>query len=106
MKKIISALILIFSVNANSVVVEDVKISQLYIQSQNGSSAHALRVNKAIDSSCNGRVYIEFADSGLLSTLLAYKLADKEFDLMYQTGQPSTLIWGHLNASCRLFSVY
>jgi hypothetical protein len=105
-KKQFAVAALLVTTQANAILVDYVKVTQLYVQSQNGSAAHAVRVNKDIDGSCAGRLYIEFSDKELVSTLLAYKIADIEFDIMYATGQPSKSISGHLSASCRLFSVF
>lgn len=106
MKYLAIPVLLLIAVESFAVIIEDVKVNQLYIQSKTDSESHALRVTKEIDSTCSGRLSIDFEDKELISTLLAYKLADKQFDLMYETGSPQKTIKGHLQSSCRVFSIY
>lgn len=92
--------------SSNAIIVENVKINRLYIQSPQDSSAHAVSINKPIDPMCQNRMYVSFEDKELFSTLLAYKLSEKELHLMYEIGTSEKLVKGHLVAKCRLFSIY
>ncbi|WP_281544960.1 hypothetical protein [Grimontia sp. SpTr1] len=95
--------------SANSAIVGDAKIKHLYVQSLNGehkSDAHAVSVTSPIDPSCNERMYINPLDQELFSALLAYKASGASFHLMYETGKPKQLVAGHLEATCKLFSVW
>lgn len=94
------------SFSAGAVIVENVKVAKLYVQSQQNSGANAVKIDKDIDPVCQNRMYINFEDKELFSVLLAYKLAEKEFHLMYEVGTSEKLVKGHLGAKCRLFSIY
>lgn len=106
------SILIAFSSTSVSVanLVTNVKVSTLYVQSLHGSgsvsNAHALTVTKAIDGSCNSRIYIEAEDVALMSTLLAYKLANKEFNVMYELNQSPKAIAGHLTSNCKLMSIF
>lgn len=98
----------LFSMLSHAATVLDTKIDRIYVQSLNGSGAseaHAISIDKVIDSSCGNRLHIEAEDKELLSTMLAYKLTGTEFDLIY-AGAPAKKIDGHLNSGCKLLSVY
>jgi hypothetical protein len=97
-----------FSMFSHSVTVNNVKIERIYVQSINGASAseaHAISINKEIDSSCSNRLHIDPVDKTLFSTMLAYKLSGTEFHLMY-VDAPAMLVQGHLSSGCKLISVY
>ncbi|MBC7007288.1 hypothetical protein BIZ38_02360 [Pseudoalteromonas sp. BZK2] len=109
--KILSILIAFSSTAVSAAnLVTNVKVSTLYVQSLNSSgfvsNAHALIVTKAIDDSCNSRTYIEAEDVALMNTLLAYKLANKEFNVMYELNQSSKTIAGHLTSNYKLMSIF
>lgn len=84
------------SLLAQAEIIETTKVSRLYVQSTENSEAHAIRINKSIDSSCNGRLYIDLSDKELFSTILAYKISGTEFNLMYSKNSPGKTIAGHL----------
>ncbi len=99
----------ITSLSANSAILGNAKVKHLYVQSLNGehkSDAHAVSLEQSIDPSCQERLYINPLDKELLSALLAYKAAGTSFNLMYETGKPKQLIAGHLEATCKLFSIW
>ncbi len=104
--KIICTLLFVLSSTSHALNVENTKVTRLFIQSQSDSNAHAVKVDKAIDPVCESRLYIEFEDKALFSSLLAYKLADKEFNLMYEVLSSGKIVKGHLAAKCHLFSIY
>jgi hypothetical protein len=105
-KTLVFISLLVTSLSANAIIVENVKINMLYVQSPQNSGAHAVSINKSIDPLCAGRMYVNFEDRELFSTLLAYKLSEKEFNLMYEIGTSEKVVAGHLFAKCHLFSIY
>ena len=108
-RNVLITLFLFFSSTCLAVSVSGAKVVSLYVQSVNGlhdSSAHAVLLDQKIDSSCNGKLYIEKEDTALFSTLLAYKLAGVRFNALYSVGDPAKFVKGHFMPMCKLFSVY
>jgi len=108
-KLIISLGLTLISFPAFSVILEKTEVNQIYAQSVNGandSAAHAIRVNKSIDPVCEGRLHIDPRDKELFSTVLAYKLSNTTFNLMYSINETPAFIAGHLFSKCKLFSIY
>ncbi|PKF81644.1 hypothetical protein CW749_03130 [Vibrio sp. vnigr-6D03] len=102
MNKLVFFAVLLFSSIVESAVLYNVGIEKLYVQSINGehrSQAHAVKFNKAIHSSCNSRLYIDSLDKEVFSALLAYKMSNQKFDIMYEINKPSKSISGHLVAT-------
>ncbi len=100
---------ILLSCSVNAATVTNVKVQNLYVQSLNGSvssAAHAVRVDKPLDSSCQDLVYINPLDKELFSTLLAYKASGAIFNLKYETSQPSRTVAGHLEATCKVYSIW
>jgi len=100
---------ILFSCTVNAAVVTNVKVQNLYVQSLNGSinsAAHAVRVDKPLDSSCQELMYINPLDKELFSTLLAYKASGAVFNLKYEMNQPVKSVTGHLDATCKIYSVW
>lgn len=103
------AIAFLLGMNTHAEIVENVKITRIFVQSLNGfhkSDAHAIKVSKDIDESCGQRLHIDAEDKEIFSTVLAYKLSDSEFNMMYATGDPAKVITGHLMSSCKLLSIY
>ena len=109
-KTLVFIVVFLLSSASQAVVLEGVKITRLYVQSLNGgnsSEAHAIAIDKTLESSCNSRLHIDPLDKEILSTLLAYKISDTTFHLMYSTDVvPGLTIRGHTSSTCKLFSIY
>ncbi|CCN33703.1 exported hypothetical protein [Vibrio nigripulchritudo SO65] len=109
LKLLVAIAITTTSYSASAIIITGAKIENLYVQSLNGphkSDAHALRIDKPIDNSCHHRMYINPLDKELFSTLLAYKASGTSFNLMYEIGKPKQLVAGHVESTCKIYSIW
>lgn len=87
--------------------VTGVQITKVYAQSRLDSTAHLIRLNQTIDSSCHwNRVYILLDDKELFATALAKHLTSSSVDIIYETNAPSKMVAMHIPATCRVISIF
>lgn len=86
--------------------VTNAKISTLYGQSKGESGGHGVILTEAVDQVCEGRLYIDFADEGVYSMLLSYKLTGETFNVFYKRMENPANINGHIATPCKISSVF
>lgn len=106
MKKLISAVTVLFGMQASATVLYDAEIVELYAQ-ENGV-VHLVQFDKPLEGcyTTMNRAYIESDDTAMFSLLMAKYIADKKTDILYYAG-PAQEVNGHLGGiTCKIFSVF
>lgn len=107
-RAILGVFITIFAV---SVIADDVlygvNIQQVYAQSKAGSTAHLIKIDKALPEVCSAnRLYIDFEDTDLFATVLALFMAEKQLDIVYNVESPSRKVRRHTTTTCKLIGTF